>query len=118
MLAKTSVIAHVVATKAFAEAQIPILLASVAKLTAIEIAGIAVALALALLLIKGLVSGKDKKQLEAEAAAAAAAMMARVNALDIGQVCACVCVNTRISPRSFSFHAVTFHCSCCSHFLK
>ena len=91
ILAKTSAVAHAVASKAYIEAQIPILQASAAKLTALEMSGIAVASVLALTILKGLLGGnKSREPTEAEVAA----VMARVEALGLGQA---------ITPMSMSY---------------
>ena len=96
ILAKTSAITYAVASKAYIEAQVPILKASAAKLTALEMAGIAVASVLALTILKGLMGGsksrepmeagnKAKEPTEAELAGNTAATLARVEVLGLGQ---------------------------------
>ena len=58
ILAKSSVISHALATRAFIEAQVPVLQASATKLTALEVSGVAVAATVVLLLlIKGILGG-------------------------------------------------------------
>jgi hypothetical protein len=85
ILAKTSVISCVLATKAIIEAQLPILKSSAARLTAIQMSGVVMASVLALFLVRGLFSGKDEpKQVITEDQTSA--MMERVESLGIGQV--------------------------------
>ena len=86
------------ATKAYIEAQIPILQASSARLTALEISGIAVASVLALTILKGLLgSNKVREPTEAEVAAATEATLARVEALGLGQVVTTMSVSSLMS---------------------